>query len=108
MFGKKKKDGAAAAAKPAKKSKKSKKSKSTEGQSRFGEGGLKAAMAGNIEKVLLGIVGVAAVLIAVKSYQRPGLDDANEPTQLASAISSADSHLKINSWASEAPNRVSV
>ena len=57
MFGKKKKDGAKAEKpakdKKAKKAKKPKAAKSTEGQSRFGDGGLKTVVVENIEKVLM-------------------------------------------------------
>ena len=101
MFGKKK-DGAAkkAAKTPAKKkAKKSKKTMSTAGQSRFGEGGLKAALGANIEKVLLGIVAAVAIFcyVQVLSATRTGIQQSTQPVgvrHLQCGLSSADSFVE--------------
>ena len=98
MFGKKNKDGAAAD-KPAK-TKKAKKSKakSAEGQSRFGDGGIKALLANNIEKMGLAAVAATALYVVFSSYSTPGLDTSKQPDQLGREISNAESNISASTW----------
>ena len=108
MFGKKKDGAKAKKEKPAKgkKTKKAKKAKSTEGQSRFGDGGIKALLANNIEKVLLAAMAVAAILIAFNSYKAKGLASDKQPTQLEQKIRSAESHIKAATWSTTSAARL--
>ena len=112
MFGKKKKDGAKAEKpakdKKAKKAKKPKAAKSTEGQSRFGDGGLKTVVVENIEKVLMVAVAAAALFIAFKSYSRPGLEDRYAPERLGQEISTARSHMETSTWSQTSAERLTA
>ena len=105
MFGKKKK-GEATSEKPAKKKKaKKSKSKSTEGQSRFGDGGIKLMLAKNIEKIGLAAVAATALYIVFSSYKTPGLAASKQPSQLVTAISNAERNIDVATWDQEAQSR---
>ncbi len=103
MFGKKKKGDAAD--KPAKKKKGKARSASTEGQSRFAEGGIKKLLAENVEKAGLVAVALTAVYIAYVSYSAPGLDEAKKPDRLVTAISNAERNISSGDWTQEADSR---
>ena len=103
MFGKKK-NASDAGAKPAKK-KKAKKSASTEGQSRFAEGGIKTLLAENIEKIGLAAVALTAAYVAFASFSQPGLEDSRSPDNLMTEISRAEQKIASGDWSQEAGAR---
>ena len=103
MFGKKK-NASDAGAKPAKK-KKAKKSASTEGQSRFAEGGIKTLLAENIEKIGLAAVAITAAYVAFASFSQPGLEDSKSPDNLMTEISRAEQKIASGDWSQEAGAR---
>ena len=108
MFGKKKKGDAAGTVEKPKKKKKAKKAKSTEGQSRFGDGGIKMLLAKNIEKIGLAAVALTALYVVFTSYSAPGLDASKQPDRLASAITQAKSKIDATSFDTVAGSRVSA
>ncbi len=74
-------------------------------QSRFGEGGIKAMFAMHIEKIALGVIGLATVAIIFFAYSREGIDSSQSPDRLADVIGQAQRHMQDSEWTEVAASR---